>query len=166
VLKYHQDLSRGFSPRVREVADATPRDAGDTVSRDPCQTVAQIEYIALATENLQSTCDFYRLLGAVASGPSTDPGTGLRSCTLDFCGVRLELVEAPRLSQAPVEPGRSRALLQLGFALGSADAVDEVSHAVAADGHRVLEPPRRASELGRYASVVLDPDGRRIKLIV
>ena len=57
-------------------------------------------------------------------------------------------------------------LAHLGFALGSADAVDEFSRAIAAAGHRVLEPPHRAGELGRYESVVLDPDGNRLKLTV
>jgi hypothetical protein len=30
----------------------------------------------------------------------------------------------------------------------------------------VLEEPHRAGELGRYESVVLDPDGNRVKLTV
>jgi predicted enzyme related to lactoylglutathione lyase len=37
---------------------------------------------------------------------------------------------------------------------------------MAAAGHRVLEPPHRTGELGRYESVVLDPDGNRLKLTV
>jgi lactoylglutathione lyase len=48
----------------------------------------------------------------------------------------------------------------------SADAVDELSRVLAAAGHQVLEPPHRANELGRYESVVLDPDGNRLKLSV
>jgi hypothetical protein len=30
----------------------------------------------------------------------------------------------------------------------------------------VLEPPHRASELGRYEGVVLDPGGNRVRLTV
>jgi len=81
---------------------------------------------------------------------------------LDFCGVRLELFERP----GGRESAAGGALMHLGFALGSADAVDELSHAIATAGHRVLEPPHRTGELGRYESVVLDPDGNRIKLTV
>jgi lactoylglutathione lyase len=62
--------------------------------------------------------------------------------------------------------GLSSRLLHLGFALGSADAVDELSRVLTAAGHRVLEPPHRASEPGCYESVVLDPDGNRLKLTV
>jgi lactoylglutathione lyase len=85
---------------------------------------------------------------------------------LDFCGLRLELLERLRDRQGAAEAGRSPRLLHLGFALASADAVDELSSALAAAGHRVLEPPHRAGELGRYESVVLDPDGNRLKLTV
>ena len=61
---------------------------------------------------------------------------------------------------------RSQRLLHLGFAFGSADAVDELSGVLAAAGHRVLEPAHRDGEVGRYESVLLDPDGNRVKLTV
>jgi lactoylglutathione lyase len=85
---------------------------------------------------------------------------------LDFCGVRVEAFELPRSGEAAAGEGRSPGVLHLGFALESADAVDELSAVIAAAGHRVLEPPHRAGDAGRYESVVLDPDGNRIKLTV
>jgi lactoylglutathione lyase len=139
---------------------------GTTVSSDPCPTVAQIELIALATDDVESLRDFYLQLGGVASSPSTDPDTGLRSCVLDFCGVRLEVFEQPGSGERAADVGRSPGLLHLGFALESADAVDDLTGVIAAAGHRVLEPPHRAGELGRYESVVLDPDGNRVKLTI
>ena len=129
-------------------------------------TVAQIEHVALATNDLECLCDFYQQLGAVASPPCTDPDTSRRSCVLDFCGVRLELFERPQSGEGAGGDGRSPGLVHIGFALGSADAVDELSRVLAAAGHRVLKPPHRASELGRYESVALDPDGNRLKLSV
>jgi catechol 2,3-dioxygenase-like lactoylglutathione lyase family enzyme len=136
------------------------------VSSELSQGIAQIEHIALATNHLESLCAFYRQLGGVALPLSPNPGDGLRGCVLDFCGVRLEVFERPRSRRAAAGDGRSPRLLHLGFALGSADTVDELSRVLAAAGHRVLEPPHRASELGRYESVVLDPDGNRLKLSV
>ena len=127
---------------------------------------AQVEHIALATNDVERLCDFYQLLGATASPPSADPGTGLRSRVLDFCGVRLELFERPGRREGAVGDALAPGLMHLGFAFGSADAVDELSRVMAAAGHRVLEPPHRAGELGRYESVVLDPDGNRLKLTV
>ncbi len=129
-------------------------------------TVAQIEHIALATNDLECLCDFYEQLGALAAPPSTDPDSGLRSCVLDFCGVRLEVLERSRGRGGAAGIGRSAGLVHLGFALGSADAVDELSRVIAAAGYRVLEPPHRVGELGRYESVVVDPDGNGVKLTV
>jgi lactoylglutathione lyase len=137
------------------------------VNSDGCQqTLAQIEHIALATSDLERLCDFYRQLGAVASPLSTDPDTGLRACVLDFCGIRLEVFERPGSGECAAGYERSPGLLHLGFALESADAVDELTDSLAAAGHRVLEPPHRTGELGRYESVVVDPDGNRLKLTV
>jgi lactoylglutathione lyase len=128
--------------------------------------VAQIEHIALATNDAERLCEFYQLLGATASPPSADPGTGLRSRVLDFCGVRLELFERPGRAEGAVGDALAPGLMHIGFALGSADAVDELSRVIATAGHRVLERPHRTGELGRYESVVLDPDGNRLKLTV
>jgi catechol 2,3-dioxygenase-like lactoylglutathione lyase family enzyme len=136
------------------------------VSSDPCWTVAQIDHIALATDDLECLRDFYRSFGAFASRTSTDPDTGVRSCVLDFCGVRLELFERPSSGEGATGSGQASVLLHLGFARGSADAVDDVTGVIAAAGHRVVEPPQRAGEPGSYESVVLDPDGNRLKLTV
>lgn len=136
------------------------------MSSDPSQEIAQIEHIALATTDLERLCDFYRQLGGLALPLSPDPGDGLRGCVIDFCGVRLEVFERPRSGDAAARDGRSLGLLHLGLALRSADAVDELIRVLAAAGHRVLEQPHRAAEVGRYESVVLDPDGNRLKLSV
>ena len=57
-------------------------------------------------------------------------------------------------------------VLHVGFALRSADAVDRLTGVLAAAGHRVVEQPHRTGEVGRYESVVLDPDGNPLKLTV
>jgi lactoylglutathione lyase len=131
----------------------------------PRSMTAQIEQVALATDDVERLRDFYQHLGPVPSRPFTDPDTGARSCVLDFCGVRLVLFERP-VGREPAPDDRRLGLVHLCFALGSADAVDELSSALAAAGHRVLEPPHRAGELGRYECVVLDPDGNRLTLTV
>lgn len=127
---------------------------------------AQIEHIALATNDVERLCGFYQQLGAAALPLSIEPGTGLRACVLDFCGVRLELFERPGGRGGAAVDTRAPGLMHLGFAFGSADAVDELTHVIATAGHRVLERPHRVGELGRYESVVLDPDGNRVKLTV
>jgi lactoylglutathione lyase len=116
--------------------------------------VAQVEHIALATNDIERLCEFYQLLGAMASPVATDPGSGLRSRVLDFCGVGLKLFERPGRCEGVAGGGLAPGLMHLGFVLGSADAVDELSRVIAAAGHRVLERPHRAGELGHYESVV------------
>jgi catechol 2,3-dioxygenase-like lactoylglutathione lyase family enzyme len=133
------------------------------VNNELSQGLAQIEHIALETNEFESLCAFYRRLGGVALPLAPNLGDGLRG-VLDFCGVRLAVFEPLQSRHAATGDGRSPRLLHLGFALGSADAVDELSRVLAAAGHRVVEPPHRACELGCYESVVLDPDGNRIKL--
>jgi len=138
------------------------------VSTDPCahRVVARLEHVALVTNALERLRDFYEQLGAMASPPWTDPSTGLRSCFLDLCGIRLELLEQPGGRPGAHPDARVSRVVRLGLALGSADAVDEISGVVAAAGHRVVEPPHRTDELGRYESVVLDPDGNVLRLTV
>ena len=94
------------------------------------------------------------------------PTSIVAAVVLDFCGVRVELYERRDRGEGRAGKGCSTALVHLGFALGSADAVDELSEVLAAAGYRVLAPPHRTCELGRYESVVLDPDGNRVKLTV
>ncbi len=136
------------------------------MSGDRRQTVAQIEHLALVTDDLERLSDFYLQLGPVAAPRWTDPDSGVRCCVLDFCGIRLELFERLANTETMTGEARARGLLRIGFALGSADAVDELSRLIAAAGHQVLEPPRRLGKLGRYQSVVLDPDGNRVELTV
>ena len=130
------------------------------------RAAAQIEHVALATNDVERLCGFYQQLGAAALPLSIEPGTGLRAYVLDFCGVRLELFERPGGREGAAVDTLAPGLMHLGFAFGSADAVDELTRVIATAGHRVLERPHRVGELGRYESVVLDPDGNRVKLTV
>ena len=136
------------------------------MSSDAFRLMAHLEHIALAASDVECLRDFYHQFGAVASPPSTDPDTGVRSCVLDFCGVRLEVFERPRSAVDAAGGVRSLGFIHVGFALGSADAVGELTSVLAAAGHRVLEPPHRTGGVGRYESVVLDPDGNQLKLTV
>lgn len=159
-------VSFAESSRSRPVRAGRRQRGRIALSRDPCPTVAQLDHIALATKDVEGLRDFYLQLRGVASAPCADTDTGLHTCVLDFCGVRVELLERPGDGERHDGDGQSSGLLHLGFALGSADAVDELSGAIAAAGYRVLQPPHRVGQLGPYQSVVLDPDGNQVKLTV
>jgi lactoylglutathione lyase len=69
-------------------------------------------------------------------------------------------------SLAPVElkHGAQRmGLTHLAFAVGSESEVDRLTNRLRAEGHSVLEGPRRTGD-GYYESVVLDPEGNRVEL--
>jgi hypothetical protein len=120
--------------------------------------IVGIEHIALATQTVERLLDFYKHLWAEASPLREDAETGLRSCALDFCGVRLELIERS------AGDGWSSAV-GIGFALGSADAVDEVTGAslrpVTVYSGRHADPGRRAMRASCSTPTVT-----RIKLTV
>ena len=136
------------------------------MSDSRCRTLAQLEHIALASDDVERLLDFYLLLGGVAVPRCGGPDLDRRSVVLDFCGVSMELFERHGRGEGRAGKGCSAALVRVGFALGSADAVEELSEVLTAAGYRVLEPPHRARGLGRYESVVLDPDGTPVKLTV
>ena len=122
--------------------------------------IGRIDRVALPTRNPEALGDFYaEYLGALASPVFSDPETGARFRLLDFCGIALELIHAPADDSPPELYAR------IGFALGSATAVDQLTARLAAAGQPVVEQPRRAPD-GCYQSAVLDPDGNRIALTV
>ena len=133
----------------------------------PCPNLAQLEHIALATDDVEGLRDFYLQLGGVASARDDDSDTDSHSWVLDFCGIHMELFRREESGKGDGGAGHQpSALVHLGFALGSADAVDELTDVLATAGYRLLELPHRTGELGRYESVVLDPEGNRLKLTV
>ena len=127
--------------------------------------VAQIEHIALATDDVERLCDFYLLLGAWPRRLAQTP-TPVFAAACWISAASAWSCSSGRAAAKVRSATASSGLVHIGFALGSADAVDELSGVIAAAGYRVLEPPHRTGELGRYESVVLDPDGNRLKLTV
>jgi lactoylglutathione lyase len=123
--------------------------------------IARIERVALRTADLGRARVFYEHhLGAVAA-PAAAGTAGTLS--VEFCGVRLELIErdTDHAGAVPRRPAHAR----LGFALGSADGVDELTARLSSAGYQVLEWPRRGVD-GAYESLVLDPDGNPVALTV
>ena len=53
----------------------------------------------------------------------------------------------------------------VAFALGSEEAVDDLTDLLRSDGYAILDGPRRTGD-GYYESVVCDPDGNRVELTV
>ena len=126
----------------------------------------RIHHVALWVEDLEAVCAFYvHAFGAVAGPLYQNPAHGFASRFLSFeSGARIELMKTVDLHPVVHAPGAQRmGLTHLAIALGSEQAVDELTERLRAMGCPVLDEARRTGD-GYYESVVLDPEGNRIEL--
>ncbi|MGO4393193.1 VOC family protein [Variovorax sp. M-6] len=125
-----------------------------------------IEHIALWTRDLERCKRFYvDYFGAVAGSGYVNPAKGFESCFLSLGkGARIEAMTTSTLNPVVIEPGAQRmGLTHFAVSLGSEQQVDDLTQRLKADGHPVLDGPRRTGD-GYYESVVLDPDGNRVEI--
>jgi lactoylglutathione lyase len=128
--------------------------------------MSRIEHVALWVRDLDSVCDFYaRYFGANVGSRYENPAKGFASRFLVFeSGARIEVMTTTSLSPVEIEHGAHRmGLTHLALAVGSESEVDRLTNWLRADGHSVLEGPRRTGD-GYYESVVLDPEDNRVEL--
>ena len=126
----------------------------------------RIEHIALWTRDLERFKRFYvDYFGAVAGSGYVNPAKGFESCFLSLGqGARIEAMTTATLNPLAIEPGAQRmGLTHFAVSLGSEGGSTPLTRRLKADGHPVLDGPRRTGD-GYYESVVLDPDGDRVEI--
>lgn len=105
-----------------------------------------------------------RWFGATANDGYVNPKKAFRSWFLRFGdGARIEVMQVPALAIAAAQPAVGYA--HIALALGSVEAVDDLTARLSAAGVPILDGPRHTGD-GYYESVALDPDGNRIELTV
>ena len=116
--------------------------------------IANINHVALYVNDLEAARDFFiTYLGATSNDEYHNPTTDFRSYFLSFDGdTRLEIMT--RTGYAHV-----------AFSLGSAQAVDELTARLKADGYEVLSGPRTTGD-GYYESCIVALEGNQIELTV
>ena len=126
----------------------------------------KIEHMALWTRDLERSKRFYcEYFGGVAGGMYSAQD-GFRSYFISFGeGPRLEIMEKPGVRNGTGNDHAPSGYSHLAFAVGSEDAVDELTARLAAGGFRPISGPRRTGD-GYYESCVLDPDGNRVEITV
>jgi len=125
----------------------------------------KIDHVALWTTQLEAMKDFYVMaFGGKPGVKYHNPETGFESYFISFeGGARLELMSMPGFEI----PSQDRFLgyAHIALALGSIQAVDEVTERLGQQGVVIASGPRRTGD-GYYESVILDPDGNRVELTV
>ena len=126
-----------------------------------------IEHVAIWTDDLERLRAFYeRYFGGRR-------GRAIRE-RVDGIPFLLSRRGRRRPARADADAGRRRAARRrqqrlgsahIAFALGSEQAVDELTDLLRSDGYEILDGPRRTGD-GYYESVVCDPDGNRVELTV
>jgi lactoylglutathione lyase len=126
-----------------------------------------IEHVAIWTDDLDRLRAFYeRYFGGSAGDRYENRSTGFRSYFLELGGgTRLELMQIPAVAERRSAGPELLGWAHVAFALGSEQAVDELTDLLRSDGYAILDGPRRTGD-GYYESVVADPDGNRVELTV
>ena len=130
--------------------------------------VTRIDHLAVWTGDLDRLARFYvTYFGATSGERYTNAAKGFASRFLTFGdGARIELMASSTLALAGRVPGEQRlGYTHVALGVGSEARVDALTQRLRADGHPVLDGPRRTGD-GYYESVVLDPDGNRVEITV
>lgn len=122
--------------------------------------------MALYVNDLEAAKDFFvTYLDATANSGYHNPTTDFRSYFLSFDGTtRLEIMTHPGMDD-PAKPFARTGYAHVAFSLGSAQAVDELTARLKADGYEVLSGPRTTGD-GYYESCVASIEGNQIELTV
>lgn len=128
--------------------------------------IANINHVAPYVNDLETAKDFFvTYLGATANDEYHNPTTDSRSYFLSFGGTtRLEIMTRPGMEDN-AKPFARTGYAHVAFSLGSAQAVDELTARLKADGYEVLSGPRTTGD-GYYESCVVSIEGNQIELTV
>lgn len=128
----------------------------------------KIDHVACWTENLESSCEFYKkYFGAEIHPPYHNPVKKLTTRFLEFPGGgRLELMHNPNIHQHADYSGQQHiGFIHLAVSVGSREKVDNLTEQLRMDGFPVIDGPRLTGD-GYYESTILDPDGNRVEITV
>lgn len=125
-----------------------------------------IEHIAIWTHQLEALKTFYETyFAAHANQKYTNPNTHFESYFLTFdAGPRLEIMQRPDIEDTEATEQKVE-YAHLAFSVGSSEEVDRLTQRLADDGYQVVGGPRTTGD-GYYESVVFDPDGNRVEIMV
>jgi lactoylglutathione lyase len=128
----------------------------------------KIDHIAIWTFDLERLKTFYeKYFGGEAGNKYHNAQKGFESYFLSFGnGCRLEIMKKPGIHKSPNNTNEEYSgLIHFAIAVGSRNAVDDLTNQIRNDGYIIIGEPRTTGD-GYYESVILDPDGNRIEITI
>ena len=124
----------------------------------------KIEHVAIWVKDIDKVCEFYqKYFGGVVHPLYHNPAKQFTSRFVTFDeGARLEIMHRPDIGH---EASQHLGFSHLSFSVGSKEEVDRLTQQMSADGISIVGQPRTTGD-GYYESVVLDPEGNRIEIII
>jgi lactoylglutathione lyase len=128
----------------------------------------RIEHVAIWTYNLEGMRSFYiRYFDASSTEIYHNHSKQYRSYFLTFEGdCRLEIMEMPGVPHSKNNSLKQfTGMIHFAIKAGSKNEVDTITETLRKDGFKVVIEPRTTGD-GYYESVILDPDGNRVEIMV
>ncbi len=127
----------------------------------------KIDHVALYCRDLDGMKAFFeKYFNGTSNNLYHNPRTNLRTFILSFPdgSSRLELMTRPEV-EGDNESLFHAGFIHLSFAVGSKEAVDELTTTLKADGYETLSGPRTTGD-GYYESCVRGPEGILLEITV
>ncbi len=127
----------------------------------------KIDHVALYCRDLDGMKTFFeKYFNGTSNNLYHNPRTNLRTFILSFPdgSSRLELMTRPEV-EGDNESLFHAGFIHLSFAVGSKEAVDELTTTLKADGYETLSGPRTTGD-GYYESCVRGPEGILLEITV
>ena len=128
----------------------------------------KIDHIAIWTYNLEGMRNFYMHYFDASSGEIYyNHSREFRSYFLRFDGdCSMEIMEMPNIPKSKDDPIKQHSgIIHFAINVGSRPKVDNLTEILRKDGFKVVGEPRTTGD-GNYESVILDPDGNRVEILV
>jgi lactoylglutathione lyase len=123
----------------------------------------RLEHVGLWVRDLDAVTGFYeKYFDAKAGALYQNPRKGFESRFLEFAGgARLEVMRRVDITARGAD--ESLGLAHVALTVGDAATVDALAARLSAEGHAILDGPRRTGD-GYYECVVRDPEGNRVEI--
>jgi len=128
----------------------------------------KIEHLAMWVDDLELMREFYQTYFDFTSGEKyTNEKKGYSSYFLAFGDgkTRLELMSCKDITGEPGKRGLMKGIAHFAISVGSEEAVNKLTERLRRDNYTIESKPRITGDR-YYESVVLDPEGNYIEIMV